>query len=98
MNNKPTLCWTCKNAVPNFKKKIGCSWSIALEPVAGWDAEQHCVDGVTSYRVDSCPYYICDKKDYNKGKELKEYHLIKDEQFNELDKLLHEICSDFITV
>ena len=35
----PSICWECKNAVPD--EKYGCTWSISggKVPVEGWDAE-----------------------------------------------------------
>ena len=60
-----TICWDCENAVPN-KKGRGCSWSINLEPVEGWDAErcdinmQHCKaekNSKESYIVKHCPLF-----------------------------------------
>lgn len=40
---QPTLCWSCKNAVPKIvdgKLVRGCSWSVHLQPVKGWFAEE----------------------------------------------------------
>lgn len=35
---KPTLCWNCRNAVPDREGTRGCSWSRDFIPVEGWDA------------------------------------------------------------
>jgi hypothetical protein len=35
-----SLCWKCINAVPNRDGTIGCSWTINLKPVKGWEAEE----------------------------------------------------------
>jgi hypothetical protein len=68
-NHSPndTLCFCCKNAVP--QKDVdgtyiyGCSWSINAKPVEGWS----CVEKlyrewagklVVSYRVKSCPLFV----------------------------------------
>lgn len=40
----PSLCWSCKNAVPKIrdgKYICGCSWSKDFQPVEGWTAEKH---------------------------------------------------------
>jgi hypothetical protein len=57
-----TLCWHCKNAVPNRYGTRGCSWSIHKVPVKGWDAEPTTLrfyEGHTikSYKVKSCPNF-----------------------------------------
>lgn len=63
-----SLCWECKNAVPNFDKLQGCSWSIFFVPVKGWDAIPTIVNNgydkyhvlmppTRSYHVNSCPYF-----------------------------------------
>lgn len=36
---KETLCWSCKNAVPDMEGKHGCSWSRKFEPVEGWETK-----------------------------------------------------------
>lgn len=55
-----TLCWKCKNAVPDGC--YGCSWSKEFEPVEGWVAEEDKIVGdgeiLTSYRVIFCPEFI----------------------------------------
>lgn len=55
MNPRSSLCWDCKNAVCK-----GCTWAEKYEPVAGWNAEQHTVDGQISYCVIDCPEFIRD--------------------------------------
>ncbi len=58
---KGTLCWTCSKAVPkadSYGRYIrGCSWSISLKPVEGWDAVPCKKDNLHSYHVISCPLY-----------------------------------------
>ena len=65
----PTLCWTCRNAVPkmvNGKYICGCSWSVRLEPVKGWTAENSVKNQRSeSYRMETwhvleCPEYEAD--------------------------------------
>lgn len=64
-----SLCWYCRNAVPN--EKYGCSWSRKFEPVAGWKAEATttvCNDysklvktkTIHSYHVCQCPEFVPD--------------------------------------
>lgn len=66
--SKDTLCWECKNSVPNVEKLRGCSWSMFFIPVKGWEAEprilKHGYDEnnllippARSYHVISCPYF-----------------------------------------
>ena len=50
---KATLCWKCAKATNS-----GCSWSRALEPVDGWEAEE---DQRRSYFVYGCPEFEADK-------------------------------------
>ena len=38
VHQKPTLCWKCKNAVPDRDGEGGCSWSRKFHPVDGWIA------------------------------------------------------------
>ena len=57
-NTTSTLCWTCKNSVPNPDKNLGCSWSECLVPVEGWYAELTNI----SYFVIDCPEYIPEDK------------------------------------
>ena len=63
-SNGQTLCWTCKNAVPDGEH--GCRWSQHLEPVDGWTATETRVYSKTnlgdttykeSYYVIDCPEY-----------------------------------------
>lgn len=65
----PTLCWTCRNAVPkmaNGKYICGCSWSVRLDPVKGWTAEKDVKNQRSeSYRMETwhvlkCPEYEAD--------------------------------------
>lgn len=54
-----SLCWKCKKSCPKAGEK-GCSWVENLEPVSGWDAEQHVLPSrgekyKVSYMVRSCP-------------------------------------------
>ena len=37
-HEEDSLCWECRNAVPNIEKLCGCSWSMFFIPVKGWDA------------------------------------------------------------
>lgn len=65
-----SICWDCQNAVPNFEKSRGCSWSLGFKPVEGWEAvRQDVAHGdyasqwhreIESYTVINCP---CFKKD-----------------------------------
>ena len=65
----PTLCWTCRNAVPkmaNGKYICGCSWSVRLEPVKGWTAEKsiknaNSANKIETWNVLDCPEYKEDK-------------------------------------
>lgn len=68
---KPSLCWSCKNAVPkirNGKYICGCSWSKDFQPVEGWTAEKD-VKGenggnrMESWNVLDCPEYEKDVPD-----------------------------------
>lgn len=61
IENKETLCWTCKNAAPDDKGLYGCSWSIGLKPVKGWNATYvKRKSAEDTYHVISCPEYIPD--------------------------------------
>lgn len=52
-----TLCWTCKNAVPDMIGH-GCEWSRSGKPVEGWTAEEDMIlDKIESYKVIECPKY-----------------------------------------
>ena len=60
---KASLCWDCKNAVPNPDTGVGCSWSERFIPVEGWDAAERNLFGqhdseVTSYHVIACPEFV----------------------------------------
>lgn len=65
-----TICWGCQHAVPDPKRKRGCSWSEQLEPVKGWTAietKNVRFDGgqrrvITSALVVECPKFIPDEK------------------------------------
>ena len=64
-----TLCWHCRNAVPNPETGAGCSWSRKEHaPVPGWTAERRDVQiqkdsrrrvngDLESYRVLACPEF-----------------------------------------
>lgn len=64
---KMTLCWSCKNAVPDFKKGYGCSWSNYFKPVEGWKATETEVSVQNkkkrSYIVIECPLYRADEEE-----------------------------------
>ena len=57
---KSTLCWKCRKATNS-----GCSWSRALEPVDGWEAEEdHLVTNYLdkkSYFIYGCPEFEPDR-------------------------------------
>lgn len=61
--HRTTLCWSCKNSVPNNETGAGCSWSKELKPVAGWLAFPTKVrkgkngDFMDSFFVIQCPFY-----------------------------------------
>lgn len=65
-----TICWECRNAVPDEEGKRGCSWSRKLEPVEGWQAVESTVvryDGghkreIMSALVLECPQFKADEK------------------------------------
>ena len=67
----PTLCWTCRNAVPkmvNGKYICGCSWSVHLRPVKGWTAEKSIkksshANKIETWNVLDCPEYEEDRPD-----------------------------------
>ena len=62
-----TRCWTCRHAVPNTRDVSdigkpgikGCPWSIAFEPVPGWEATptvKYCSHTpYASFDVQKCP-------------------------------------------
>ena len=56
---KPSICWSCRNAVPEVVDGIqyGCSWSMEAKPIPGWTAEEskYLVD---SWRVWECPQFL----------------------------------------
>ena len=56
-----TICWHCRNAVPDPVKGIGCEWSIRLKPVPGWEADYLPMKTlgkiIDSYRVRKCPKF-----------------------------------------
>lgn len=55
-----TLCWFCKNAVPNKEGTVGCSWSREFKPVKGWKARKCKNSNGDSYRVYECPELVRD--------------------------------------
>lgn len=59
-----TICWNCKNSVPDPYGKHGCSWSRKFAPVEGWDAIPTYHAGndsvYLSYEVKSCPQFVPD--------------------------------------
>jgi hypothetical protein len=57
----PTLCWSCKNAVPGHE--TGCSWSRGFIPVQGWTAEETKLKNpgaklADSFLVLECPEFM----------------------------------------
>lgn len=70
----PTLCWSCKNAVPDGT--FGCKWSEELMPVEGWTATKTILNNfypanskkkyMISYCISGCPQYIqdCDIEEF----------------------------------
>lgn len=64
MREGRTLCWVCRNAMPN-DRGTGCEWSALGKPVEGWKALHHKVGADTltdSYRVFECPKFELDKR------------------------------------
>ena len=60
-----TICFLCKNCIPNPQNHIGCEWSYFLEPVPGWNAIRNDLrpsrkDGemLVSYTVIDCPKFV----------------------------------------
>ena len=64
---KPSICWSCRNAVPEVVDGIqyGCSWSMDAKPIPGWTAEEskYLVD---SWRVWECPQFLPEEKEAKK--------------------------------
>lgn len=68
-SHNQTLCWTCRHAVPNTRDVSdigkpgikGCPWSIAFEPVPGWEAKptiKYCSHTpYASYDIRRCPMW-----------------------------------------
>ena len=59
---KNTLCWKCRNAVPDYKSGVGCEWSRYFKPVPGWTAERGDISigknkRLISYCVIDCPKF-----------------------------------------
>lgn len=61
-----TLCWCCKNAVPEKDSKgiyiCGCEWSIKSEPVPGWEVSSAGLvfeqgHSYMTYCVSRCPKF-----------------------------------------
>lgn len=62
-SGKITLCWACRNAVPDRRGEKGCNWSRKKKPVDGWEAtptECRVTRGLTvpSFHVKSCPEFV----------------------------------------
>lgn len=65
-SHKDTLCWYCKNSVPDKSGKVGCNWSRFLLPLPGWDAEKVTINNMynhrkcvrKSYIVKGCPEFV----------------------------------------
>ena len=62
MGKEHSICWQCRNAVPNAEKGKGCEWSIKLEPVPNWKATKtvcKCYGhaDAKSYCVHECPKF-----------------------------------------
>ena len=58
-----SLCWECKNAVPDAYGERGCSWSRHRLPVDGWEATPTKLKvaskmTVLSYHVKECPEFV----------------------------------------
>lgn len=57
-----TLCWKCRNAVPDLDGETGCRWSRYKKPVNGWEATPTRLKvmgdkTVQSYFVRECPEF-----------------------------------------
>lgn len=62
-SSKQTLCWRCKNSVPDRYGERGCPWSRKRQPVEGWTAQERRLKvsnhlTVTSYNVRECPLFV----------------------------------------
>lgn len=65
-----SLCWDCRNAVPDSKRGCGCNWSRSFEPVPGWEAAERvsvrieggCERAVRSALVIKCPQFKPDRE------------------------------------
>ena len=93
MQDKPTLCWKCKNAC------VGCSWSDSFTPVEGWTAKPTKInhdyaDGrhyvIDSYRVDYCPQFENDESRYRPN--CKIAPLVKEAKSNPRRKSLRRLA------
>lgn len=71
IQDKPTLCWNCKNATADK-----CDWVGKYKPIDGWIAENteikcgYCT--IDSYLVIKCPNFQPDKKKKPVAKPKKE--------------------------
>lgn len=93
---KPTLCWDCKNSVPDGTH--GCPWSERFQPVPGWKAEktkflqQYTLRGkvirrnTDSYRVLECPMFIVEERraENYKQKTLSDKYAVCNKRRNQL--------------
>ena len=70
-----TLCFTCQNAVPSKRKRLGCPWSLNFEPVPGWEAMPSEKHGKPTYCVVKCPQYLQDEERVDDSEELYEHGL-----------------------
>lgn len=58
-----SLCWCCKNAVPDKECTRGCDWSIKGKPIDGWEVTEASTfvmsDGRQgrTYKVARCPKF-----------------------------------------
>ncbi|MBQ1434221.1 MAG: hypothetical protein IIZ09_14095 [Ruminococcus sp.] len=58
-----SLCWCCKNAVPDRDGVNGCEWSLYSQPVPGWKVSSKKAfarsDGkqAYTYKVERCPKF-----------------------------------------
>ena len=58
-NVKHSLCWDCAKSTNN-----GCSWSADFVPVEGWTAVPMQKKTFDSFRVDACPEFERDEKNF----------------------------------